>query len=143
MQVTKTNNKLNYKNFILGAENNINANIKNMCIIIGIDKFISNLENGEIEFLEDLNKMDKRSNYNFIIVENSNKLKNHEYEEWYKNYISGDNGIWIGKGVDDQYLINISSDRKELENNCEGNIAHVIEEGEVNKIKVVGIGDKE
>lgn len=42
----------------------------------------------------------KLEKYNFIIAENSVRLKKHEYDIWYKNNITGDNGIWIGNGTE-------------------------------------------
>ena len=58
----------------------------------------------------------KLEKYNFIIAENSVRLKNHEYDIWYKNNITGDNGIWIGNGISDQYLIDVNSSNKDIEN---------------------------
>ena len=40
--------------------------------------------------------------------EQRRKQEEKEYDEWYKNYIIGDSGIWVGNGVDEQYVINVN-----------------------------------
>ena len=84
----------------------------------------------------------KTENNTFIIVESSNKLKNHEYDEWYKNYISGDSGIWVGSGVEDQYLINIDSSGKEIINNCGSSFGYIIKNNNPILVKLLEMKDK-
>ena len=54
----------------------------------------------EEQFNQLLKNAMKLEKYNFIIAENSVRLKKHEYDIWYKNNITGDNGIWIGNGTE-------------------------------------------
>lgn len=77
----------------------------NLCLIIGIDKLLTDLEIEEDEFLELLKTAEEKENFVFIIIENPTRFKNHEYDSWYKNYISGDSGIWVGNGIEAQYLL--------------------------------------
>ncbi len=141
LQSKKVNMGLNYKNFILGIDNNSNRNKQVVGIIIGIDKFLNDLENGEEEFYEMLKKADELENYNFIIVDNAIRLKNHEYDEWYKEYISGDTGIWVGNGINDQFLITINSDA-DLINNCGESFGYAIKQGNPNLVKLLGMKEK-
>ena len=73
---------------------------------------------------------------------NASKLKNHEYDDWYKNYLSDDSGIWVGNGIDDQYLITINSSNKKLINNCGPSYGYVIKQGEFYLIKLIGIREE-
>lgn len=82
------------KNKLKSKKNNF------LVIIIGIDKFLNELEINEEQFNQLLKNAMKLEKYNFIIAENSVRLKNHEYDIWYKNNITGDNGIWIGNGTE-------------------------------------------
>ena len=123
-------------------ENNFNSNKQILCIIIGIDKFINDLENGEEEFYEVLKNAEELKNYNFIIVDNHIRLKNREYDDWYKEYISGDTGIWVGNGINDQYLITINSTNSDMINNCGESFGYDIKQGEINLVKLLGMKEK-
>lgn len=110
-----------------------------LCIIYGLDKFLNDIEDSEYVFSSLLAKAEENGNYSFIIVENSNRFKNHEYDQWYKEYINGDNGIWVGNGIDNQYLININTDRRKIINNCGCSYGYVIKQGIPTLIKLLGM----
>lgn len=142
IQSNKTALGMNYKNFRLSIENNLNKNKQILCIIIGIDKFINDLENGEEEFLELLKSAEELQNYSFIIVENHTRLKNREYDDWFKEYVSVDNGIWVGNGINDQYLLTINSTDMEMINRCGDSYGYVVRQGEPNLVKLLGMKEK-
>ena len=112
-----------------------------ICVIIGVDKFANEFDdmnnNYDLTFNSSIKKADEIGNCNFIFVDNFNKLKNHEYDEWYKNFITKDNGIWVGNGVDSQYLITITSDRRLITNNCGRSFGYVINQGIATLIKLI------
>ena len=111
-------------------------------VIIGIDKFLNNLDGGEDKLMEILRNIETTENCSFIIIDNVNKIKNHEYDEWYKAYVLADNGIWIGNGVDDQYLIKINSIGRNLINRCGLSYGYIINQGEPTMIKLLGLKEK-
>lgn len=136
-----------YNNMI--SKLNTMQNKQIIAVIIGVDRFISDFDNinnnFELTFNETLKKAEEIENCNFIFVDNANKLKNHEYDEWYKNFVTKDNGIWVGNGVDSQYLINIISDRKQIVNNCGRSFGYSINQGIATLIKLIEMkenGDK-
>lgn len=139
----------NKRSGIKGAYNNLIKEIdkkveepddkNSLCVIIGIDKILANAEIDEFEFCEVLKKAEESAEYNFIIIENPNKLKNHEYDEWYKNFVNKESGIWVGDGIEDQFLINVTSDRADLVNYCGCSYGYVIEDGYAKMIKLVGM----
>lgn len=141
-QTGKVNLNLSYKNFVLEIENNLKKNKNVICIIVGIDKFINDLEEGESHFYDTLKKAEELKNYSFIIIDNFTKLKNHEYDEWYKNYITGDSGIWVGNGISDQYLINVNTSDKNVINNCGNSFGYVIKQEEPTLVKLLGMKEK-
>ena len=110
-------------------------------MIIGLDKFINSLDESETEFLEMIQKGEQNSNLCFIIVENATKIKNHEYDEWYTNYLTGEDGIWVGNGIDDQYLFELTSS-KNLVNNCGPSYGYVVSSGQETMVKLLGIKEK-
>jgi len=141
LKTKKVNLNLSYQNFILEIENNLKRNKSVICIIIGLDKFINDIDNGESSFYDMLRKAEELKNYNFIIVDNFIKLKNREYDEWYKNYVTRDSGIWIGNGITDQYLINVNMGDRNLINKCGDSFGHIIKREEATIVKLIGMKD--
>ena len=134
----KTDITSEFNNFV---ENISEKGTYTVCIIVGVDKFINEI--GEDEFEEMLKKVEDSQNCNIIIVENASKLKNREYDTWYKDYLTGESGIWVGNGIDDQYLINVTTNSRDLENNCGQSFGYVVKQGEAILIKLLGINNKE
>ena len=135
----KTNVKEEYNNFISELDKKTNKEV--VCVIIGIDKFVSEFDdvsnNFYFTFNSTLKKAEELGNCKFIFVDNANKLKNHEYDEWYKNFVSKDNGIWVGNGVDNQYLLTITSERRLIVNNCGNSFGYAINQGTATLIKLL------
>ena len=127
-----------YISFITDLDENKHKNI--ICVIIGIDKFIGYLENYNVN--DTFKKMEETSKCNIIVVENANRLKNHEYDDWYKNYVSKDNGIWVGNGANSQYLININSSRRDINDNCGSSFGYVIRDGIAVETKLLEMMEK-
>lgn len=135
----KDNLKANYMNFIQKLRDNSQKDNHIVCIIIGVDKFINELENAEKGLYEILERAELLANYNFIIVENVAKLKNHAYDEWYKNYAIGDSGIWVGNGIADQYTININLKDKNIVNRCGESFGYTIRRENATMVKLLGM----
>lgn len=139
LQTKKTNIIANY-NKLIGDMNTCESDSKyKLCIIIGIDKFVSEID--EEQFLQTLEKAEELEMFKFIFVENSTRTKNHEYDDWYQKYISNENGIWVGNGIEDQYSITINSDGN-IENNCGPSFGYVIKDSNPTLIKLVGVKEK-
>lgn len=135
----KTDLKLNYMNFVLKLKDNSAKDKNRVCVIVGIDKFINELYSSTKDFYEILEIANTLKNYNFIIVENFSKLKNHSYDEWYKEYISGDTGIWVGNGITDQYAISINIKDKDIINRCGESFGYAIRRENATMVKLLGM----
>ena len=141
-QSTKVEFENNYKKFANSVINNLDSDLNIVCIYIGIDKFLNYFDDGESKFKNLLEKTYNYGNYKFIIVENVVKLKNHEFDQWFKSFVTRDTGIWVGNGLDDQYLLNIGSGRREIINNCGESYGYVVNQGEYKMIKLYGVKDR-
>ncbi len=111
-----------------------------LCVIIGLDKFAGKFELSN-DFYDTLKRLEENQNVRMIIVESVNKLKNHEYDEWFKAYVSKDNAIWVGNGINNQYLITINSDRRKIVNNCGESFGYVVKQGNTDFVKLLGMKD--
>lgn len=136
IQEKRKNLQTDYYNYISNMQTDLNKGKHNICIIIGIDKFLLNVEK---EFNSDLKKADEAENYSFLIVDSVFKLKNHEFDDWYKNYVSKDRGIWVGNGISDQYLIRLNSSNRNIINNCGDSFGYIINQEEATMVKLLGI----
>lgn len=112
-----------------------------ICVIIGVDKFINGLNDTHNEFFKILKTSENLKKVNFIIVDNFLKIKNHAYEEWYKNYITPDTGIWVGNGVAEQYVLNVNVRDKNIINRCGESFGHVIIREQITAVKLLGMKD--
>jgi len=134
----KNDLKADYEKFAEAVNSNTN-DLQTICIIIGIDKLFDNAEINESDFEQIVKKAESNENCNFIIVENATKYKAHQYEGWYKNNVTGENGIWVANGIQDQFLISTNADRRTMINNCGRSYGYVIEEGYLDMIKLIGM----
>ena len=139
LETGKSNLKESYLDFAEGLKNNSKADKNVVCVVIGVDKFINELDNTNTGFYEILRRAELLANYNFIIVENVTKLKNHSYDEWYKNYSIGDAGIWVGNGITDQYTININLKDKNIINRCGESFGYVVRRENATMVKLLGM----
>lgn len=134
--MSKTGNLAeDYNNFLQGLRND-KGEKHIVCAIFGIEKFLNAIEG---EFEEALNLASEYGNCSFIIVDSLARFKNHEYDEWYKNYFTGDSGIWVGRGMQDQYLINYSIGTNKIDNNCKNSFGYAISGGEPLMVKLLGM----
>jgi len=127
---------------IMISELSVKKNKKFICTIIGIDKFINNYIGSEEEFFEKLKIIEAAENCNIIVIETDSRIKNYEYSNWYKYYVSKDNGIWVGNGVDNQYALSIM-DMRGLVNKCGRSFGYVIKQGNANMIKLLEMKEEE
>ena len=109
---------------------------KTLVIFTGISNIIKKEPISEklIEIIfEKINNIEK---INVTFVDEVNNLNDISRETWFDKYVSKDNGIYIGNGIDSQYLINIKNNRISREN-IPNNFGYVISKGKVTKIKLL------
>ena len=108
-------------------------------IIIGLNRFVNELGGEEI-FNGSLEEAASYSNFNIIIFESYRYINDYRSKDWFNNYVSGDDGIWIGAGMEDQYLFKVEG--QAIQNNCVKSYGYTIKKGKANLVKFLGIHDK-
>lgn len=108
-----------------------------LCVIVGFDKFYSKLdvEHKNI-FKEILNNNSEALKINFVLVDIPSSFKKYEYEEWYKNNFDLDDGIWIGYGVTQQFVLKLLLQTTKL-SNIDNEYGVVIKNGMPEVVKLV------
>lgn len=83
------------------------AVIKNkMIVILGFSKFFEALDNDHKEMFKKILDNEKEAlKINFVLIDTPPSFKKYEYDEWFKNSVNTNNGVWIGSGVTQQYLL--------------------------------------
>jgi len=156
MGSTSTNNKFddnlskisNYAeqiNQVLSSNNGNKKSIQEIkdiiCVILGIDKFINNLNSDEKNIFENIiNKSKDVLKIHFIFIDSSNNLKKFEYESWYKETVDPSKGLWIGDGFAEQYSIKPTKLIQEYYETFGAKYGYLVNNGFVEFIKLL---DKE
>ena len=117
---------------------------KTVMIINGI----SNLQNKVTKenyqkFTSLLEKIRMIKTVSAVIIDSAMNLKKLEYETWYKSNIDGSNGIYIGPGIDNQYVIKVMKNTKEMRLEIPYNFGFVVKRGVPTLIKLVEGEDNE
>ncbi|MBQ2872657.1 MAG: type VII secretion protein EssC [Bacilli bacterium] len=124
------------------SNNNMNIrslkNISNnLCVVIGFEKFYNKLdEEHKIMFKEILSHNKESLKINFVFIDIVSGFKKFEYEEWYKNCFDTDDGIWIGAGVTQQYVIKLLIQPSKL-SNIDNEYGIVVKNGMPTLIKLI------
>ncbi len=73
----------------------------------------------------------------FILIDNADKLKSFAYDDWYKSSVDDNQGIWLGNGVSEQYVLKLSSTPRELREEIPEQFGYVIKNGKAVLVKFV------
>jgi S-DNA-T family DNA segregation ATPase FtsK/SpoIIIE len=111
----------------------------NIFVIIGISGFMEEAGIDDTTFGEDVSKL--KDKCIFVLADTETQFKDKAYEDWYGKYLDADNGIWIGKGIEDQY--HFSFDRSpDIDNDCDGTFGVAFKSGKPTMIKFIGVKEK-
>lgn len=129
--------------------NEFNADIfsnvkKTVCIIIGINEVKNKLSDdlGK-SFEEMLKKASKLTTYSFIIVDNVSEFKKVEFDSWFKENVTPSEGIWIGEGIGEQFLLKINQRTDEVKTKINDDFCFVLKRGKPRLVKYVSKFDVE
>lgn len=111
---------------------------KTTYFIFGVSNFFSRIDSDNKDKLCSAIASAKEYNVNnFVIIDSSDKLKSFAYDDWYKNSIDDTQGIWLGNGISDQYVLKLMSTPRELREEIPENFGYVVKNGKAILIKLV------
>ncbi|MGM9877836.1 MAG: type VII secretion protein EssC [Bacilli bacterium] len=113
-------------------------NVKNTLImVIGFEKFFNKLDDEhKTKFKKILTDNKEYAKINFIFIDIPISFKKYEFDEWYKSNFDGNNGIWIGGGLYQQFVLKTSIQRTSL-GNIDNTRAIVIKNGLPIEVKLI------
>ena len=142
----------NYEKII--STDNKKAGKYNVCFILGLNRFIDYLERNindedEDDYSEGTEKLgamlkqcESKKNFSFIVVDSADKIKEHNYDDWYKENVLETNIIWVGNGIDDQYLLDVNAPRKEIVDNCGCSFGYINRKNKTIMLKLLEMKEK-
>ncbi len=140
-EITEANEKYKAANFDKTAIKDIKQTI---VVIGGIDKFQAKLQP---DYKKDFGKLFESGKdlgkYSFIIADSVDKFKKIEYDDWYRNTVTNNRGLWIGDGIANQFAIKLTKTTKELYEEIGNRFGYSVERGVPTLIKLLeaGTGD--
>ncbi len=130
----------NFENYLQDASIYIddtisNSNVELMVIFVGLEKFVSKVNNNVIDdFCNHVRNID---NVHMIFIDTSYKIKKFVFESWYTNNIVNADGIWLGNGVFDQTIIKMSELSAKYKEKVNDDYAWIFKNGNGSLIKII------
>ncbi|MEG2321968.1 MAG: type VII secretion protein EssC [Bacilli bacterium] len=110
-----------------------------ICIIIGLEKFKSKLSDEfKNKFDDFMIKGKDLGKVTFIVADTIDKMKKLEYDKWYKECTSNNNGIWIGNGIADQFTMKLSKTPRYIQDTVDECFGYYVKAGNPILIKLLG-----
>ena len=136
---------LNYETecYDLYVKNNYNpavlANQKKILIIIsGIEEFKNKLSMENQNKLNDFfTKAKNLGIINYLIIDSVDNVKKFEYESWFKDSVNLADGVWIGDGINDQFMLKVSVRTDEVRESVDDDFCFVLKRGKPVLVKYV------
>ena len=111
---------------------------KTTYLIFGMSNFLSRISSENKTSIMNVLLNNKDLNVdNFVIIENTEKLKSFGYDEWYKNSVDPSQGIWLGNGISDQFVLKLLSTPRELRLEIPENFGYVVKNGKAVLVKII------
>ena len=79
----------------------------------------------------------KSKKINYIFVDTADQFKEREYEQWYKDSITNNSGIWLGSGINEQMAIKLIKLVKNAPAEIPYNFGYLINHGVAREIKLL------
>ena len=73
----------------------------------------------------------------YIFVENVDKLKKLEYDNWYRSIVNTNQGIWLGNGIADQFSLKLVKVGKELYQDIGNGFGYIVIRGNPVLVKLI------
>lgn len=96
-------------------------------VISGIKKLVEQLSaDGREKLFTLIEKAESIYKIHFVMVDSLTQFNNYNYEPWFKRHVTGTDGLWVGDGVADQYLLKVSKVTTDLYEEIGNEYGHLI-----------------
>ena len=120
------------------------SNKTNVFVINGIGSFMSAFDSEQVRKVKSLfSNLKNQKNIRVVFADSIIKIKELEYEDFYKNTVQPINAIWVGSGITDQYTIKCSTYNKETRAQIPNDFGYKVDRGNAIQIKVLDFYKKD
>ena len=117
---------------------------RRVVVLVGYKRFFSQLTpDGQEKMSLVLLKAESIYKLHFIVVDAISDFSSYNYEEWFKRQITGAEGIWIGDGVADQYMLKVNKVTNELYEEIGDEYGYVLNRNRPTLVKLLSSMEEE
>jgi hypothetical protein len=124
-----------FAKFAVIAKNPNFNKFKIVYVMYGMDKIKSLVDISAIDNL--FSEIKKSDNCTSIIFDTAANIKNADYDNWYSMVKNNTDGIWIGKGFDEQSAIRVSKVTRDMSKDRPLNYGYVVQESAAELVKYI------
>ncbi len=117
---------------------------RKVIVLIGYKRFYSQLTpDGQEKISLVLLKAESIYKLHFVVVDAISDFSSYNYEEWFKRQISGSEGIWIGSGLADQYMLKVNKVTNELYEEIGDEYGYMLNRNRPTLVKLLSSAEEE
>lgn len=107
-------------------------------VITGLQAILNSLsDQGQDELTTLLEKAETHYNIRFILCDDARTFSSFSGSGWYKQHITGSDGIWIGDGITDQYALKIRKLTNDLYAEIPIHFGYLVRRGKPTLVKLI------
>jgi len=112
--------------------------LSHVFIIYGVESFMNSLATTNQQKIKDIFiELKNYKNIRIIFIDSISKLKNYEYDNFYKSCIQPMDAIWVGYGITEQYTIKCNTYNKQTRGQLQRNFGFNVDKGNAKLIKIL------
>ena len=128
-----------FAKFAVIAKNPNFKKFKMVYVLYGVDKIKSMVKPDIFESL--FVEIKKSDNCTSILFDTGQNIKNSDFDSWYQKVKNNADGIWIGKGFDEQQAFRVSRITKDMTKSRPLNYGYVVQENTADLVKYIEFND--
>ncbi|MCM1114549.1 MAG: type VII secretion protein EssC [Clostridium sp.] len=107
-----------------------------LIVIVGMDKLVNRLDDtGKDRLFAMLFKGQALYKVHFIVLDSQSYFSTVNYTDWYKTHIQGNDGIYIGDGFADQYLLKANKHSNSFYEEIGNDFGYLLNKGKATLVK--------
>ncbi len=106
-------------------------------VVYGIEEFLEIIKKRKEDFEHMLQIGHDLEKFNLVLFDASYVLKKYEMESWYRDYVMNNQGIWVGNGITDQFVLKLSKTPKYCYDEISLEYGYVVRNGSPTLVKLL------